>query len=160
MQRRPANWPECLTTRRTQATSSGHQRFFAFGRFVGGAFARRFFLAVANRLGLTHFSFSTRFRRGFRTGNAVTQTGFVGAQLAQLLLTLLDGRLQPCQRLFTLVQRLGQLRLLCTLLIQQRLLLALFLFQLGALHSDFFTRLFQLSNGFLSRLVEIAEISL
>ena len=63
MQRRPANRPECLTTRRAQTTGTGHQRFFAFSRFVGGAFTRRFFLAVANRLGLTRFSFSTRFRR-------------------------------------------------------------------------------------------------
>ena len=117
MQRRPANWPECLTARCAQTTGTGHQRFFAFGRLVGGAFARRFFLAVANRLGFARFTFSTRFRRGFRTGNAVTQTGFVGAQLAQLLLTLLDGRLQPCQRLFSLAQRLGQLLLLGALLI-------------------------------------------
>lgn len=64
-----------------------------------------------------------------------------------------DRGLQPGERLLTLIARLLKLLLLRLLIVEQRLLLALLLFQLGFLRGDFFARLFQLRNGLLTRLV-------
>ena len=46
------------------------------------------------------------------------------------------------------------------LFVEQRLLLALLLFQLGFLRGDLFARLFQLRDSLLTRLVQIAKVSL
>ncbi len=159
MQRWPANWPECLTARCAQTTGTGHQRFFRFRSACRWCLCASLLSGGREPLG----SRASRSARAFAAASAramlLRRRDSAGAQLAQLLLTLLDGRLQPCQRLLrslnawsaSPVGRAAHIK---------RLLLALFLFQFGTLHSDFFTRLFQLSNGFLSRPVEIAEISL
>jgi hypothetical protein len=87
--------------------------------------------ACRDGLRLASLFFGARFRRGFRTGDAVTQARFVGPHFAQLALTLLNGGLQAGKGFLTLVARLLQLRLLGLLIVEQRLLLALLLFQLG-----------------------------
>ena len=58
------------------------------------------------------------------------------------------------------ISRLLQFRLLSTLFVQQRLLFALLIFQLGFLRIDLFTGLLQLCDSLLARLVQIAEIGL
>ena len=64
------------------------------------------------------------------------------------------------QRLLLALPVMFGVLLLGFLLIQQRLLLALFLFQLCFLRGDLFTGLLQLPDGLLPRLVQIAEVSL
>ena len=160
MQDRTANGPVSLTTRGAEAAGTRHQGTFIFSRFVGGAFPGGFLLLITHRLRFARFFFGARFGRGFCPGNAVTQSGFVGAHFAQLALSCLDRGLQPGERLLTLIAGLLKLLLLRLLIVEQRLLLALFLFQLGFLRGDFFARLFQLRNGLLTRLVKIAEIGL
>ncbi|CEV25562.1 Uncharacterised protein [Salmonella enterica subsp. enterica serovar Typhi] len=76
------------------------------------------------------------------------------------MLALLNRRLQSGKRFLTFITRLFQLRLLSALFIQQRLLLALLLFQLGFLRGDLFASLFQFGDSLLARLVQIAEVGL
>ena len=63
-------------------------------------------------------------------------------------------------RSLALWQQPKDVRLLGLLIVEQRLLLALLLFQLGFLRVDLFAGLFQLRDSFLPRLVQVAEIGL
>ena len=119
--------PEGLPARRAEAAGSRHQRTFAFGWFIGGAFARGLLLAVTYRLGITSLAVGAGFGCRFRLGDAAAQARFVSAQFAELLLAFLNGGFEAGERLFTLVARLLKLGLLRFLLVNQRLLLALFL---------------------------------
>lgn len=141
MQRGAANGPECLAAWRTQTAGTRHQRFLTVCGLVRGAFAGGLFLAITYRFRLACFSFGTGFGGRLGTGNAVTQTGFVGAQFTELLLALLNGGFQPGEGFLTFVTRLFKLRLLGALFIQQRLLLTLLLFQFGTLGGDLFASL-------------------
>ena len=76
------------------------------------------------------------------------------------MLTLLNGGFQAGKGLFPFVTRLLQLRLLSFLLVDQRLLLALLLFEHRLLHRHLFARFLQFRDGFLTGLVEIAEVDL
>ena len=76
------------------------------------------------------------------------------------MLALLNGGFQPGNRFLALVTRRFEFGLLGLLLVQQRLLFALFLFQLGFLRRHVFAGLLELGDGFLPRLVQVAEIGL
>lgn len=73
MQYRAAYRPVCLTARRAQTASTGHQRTLAFSRFIGAAFTRGFLLLVAYRLRFAGFTLRSRFGRRFCPRDTVAQ---------------------------------------------------------------------------------------
>ncbi len=144
------------------AAHPGHQfgtsAIFRFGRFVGGAFARRFFLAVANRWA----SRASRSARAFAAASARAICYADGIRWHAVHLAaadLADGRFQPRQRLFTLVQSLSQFA--CWARCSYNSVCCSLCFS-SSQHAAWRLLHAFASTGqwFLARLVEIAEISL